>query len=219
MNPPASPKAPFSRKALLADLFCNMLFPWLGYEALRGWGGCSEFQALLWITVVPAGYGLVVLLWERRVSLVAGLSLFGLLLSLGSAMASQDTRMLQIRESFCTGLFGLLFVGSALVKRPLIWLMMREQGGEPARLERLWADPAGRRFIYAMTWGMGGLMLGEFFIKWWMIEHLPIATVLWLGPLVLKILTALTVLGFFLGARALRRSLGARPATHPGHES
>lgn len=198
-----------TRKALILDLLCNMTLPWLGYELLQKYWGFSDFRALLWVTVVPVGYGLVVLLKERRFSLVAGLSLFSLLLSLVSAMLSNDIRMLQIRESFCTALFGSLFLGSVLIGRPLIFLMMREQaaGEQRERVDALMANPHGRRFINQMCCAVGGLMVGEFFLKWWMVNHLPIATVLWLGPLVLKILAALVVLLCLVGARRMRAKI------------
>jgi hypothetical protein len=203
-----------TRKALIFDLFCNMLLPWLGYEYLQKVWGFDDFRALLWVTVVPVCYGLVVLLKERRFSLVAGLSLFSLLLSLVSAMVSKDVRMLQIRESFCTALFGSLFLGSVVIGRPLIFLMMREQavGQQRERVEALMSNPHGRRFINQMCCAVGGLMVGEFFLKWWMVNHLPIATVLWLGPLVLKILAALVVLLCVLGARRLRAKITAGEA-------
>lgn len=194
----------------MIDLLCNMLLPWFGYEFLQKSWGFSDFKALLWVTVVPVVYGLVVLFKERRFSLVAGLSLFSLALSLISALVSKDIRMLQIRESFCTALFGSLFLGSVLVGRPLVYLIMREQAVEDEqrrRVEQLWANPHGRAFIHHLSYAVGGLMVSEFFLKWWMVNHLPIATVLWLGPLVLKILTALVLLLCFLGARRLRRRL------------
>ena len=186
-----------------------MLLPWVGYEFLQKAWGFSDFRALLWVTVVPVGYGLLILLKERRFSLVAGLSLFSLVLSLVSAMLSNDIRMLQIRESFCTALFGSLFLGSVLLGRPLIYLMMREQaaGEQRERVEALMANSHGRRFINQMCCAVGGLMVGEFFLKWWMVNHLPIASVLWLGPLVLKVLAALVVLLCFLGARRMRAKI------------
>ena len=200
-----------TRRALILDLLFNMLLPWLGYEILQKYWGFSDFRALLWVTVVPVVYGLAVLLKERRFSLVAGLSLFSLLLSLLSAMLSKDIRMLQIRESFCTALFGSLFLGSVGVGRPLIFLMMREQtsGEQRERVEALMRNPHGRRFLNQMCCAVGGLMVGEFFLKWWMVNHLPIATVLWLGPLVLKILAGLVVLLCFVGARRMRAQIGS----------
>lgn len=200
-----------TRRALLVDLICNALLPWLGYEALVGPLHFSPFRALLWVTVVPLVYALAVLLRERRFSLIAALSLVSLLLSLGSALLSQDIRMLQIRESFCTALFGLLFMLSALLGKPLVWLIAREQAVEEVqqqRLRRLMESPHGRRFLYGLTWALGGLMVTEFFLKWWMIQNLPISTVLWLGPLVLKILVAGMAVLTFLAVRQLRHQLG-----------
>ena len=201
-----------------------MLLPWLGYEYLQKSWGFSDFRALLWVTLVPVLYGLVILFKDRRFSLVAGLSLFSLMLSLISALVSKDVRMLQIRESFCTALFGSLFLGSVAIGRPLVYLMMREQAVEAEqhqRVEQLWANPHGRTFIHQFSYAVGGLMVGEFFLKWWMVNHLPIATVLWLGPLVLKILTALVLLLCFLGARRLRAKLSdsdKAPSVVSGHE-
>jgi len=200
-----------TRRALLVDLIFNALIPWLGYEALVGSGHFSPFRALLWVTVVPLVYALVILGRERRYSLIAALSLVSLLLSLGSAFLSKDIRMLQIRESFCTAIFGGLFILSALFGKPLVWLMAREQAVEEAqkqRLERLMESPDGRRLLYGLTWAIGALMVSEFFVKWWMVNHLPISTVLWLGPLVLKLLAAGLAVLTFLAVRRLRHKLG-----------
>jgi hypothetical protein len=198
-----------SRQALFFDLLCNALLPWLGYEWLKRSWDFSDFRALLWVTLIPVLYGLVILLQQRRVSLVAGLSLFSLGLSLISAMLSHDVRMLQIRESFCTALFGLLFLLSVPLGKPLVWLIMREQAApiQRQRLEGLLAHPQGRRFLNQLCCGVGCLMVAEFFLKWWMIEHLPIATVIWLGPLILKVLAVLLAVLAVLSARRLRSSL------------
>ena len=201
-----------SRKALLLDLACNALLPWLGYEYLQRYHGFSDFRALLWVTIIPVLYGLLILFHQRRASLVAGLSLFSLALSLVSALLSHDVRMLQIRESFCTALFGVLFLGSVVIGKPLVWLMMREQAVDPQqkqRLETMMSHPHGRRFVNQLSCGVGGLMVGEFFLKWWMVNHLPIATVLWLGPLILKVLGILLMVMAFLAARRLRGRISA----------
>lgn len=203
-------RACMNRKALFVDLLANAILPTLAYECLRGWAGFSEFRALLWVTLIPVAYGLAVLLWQRRVSLVAGCSLASLLMSLLCGLFSQDVRMLQIRESFCSALFGLIFLGSQWLGRPLIYYLMLEQVTEPMareRLQSLIGQPAGREFLALISYGVGALGLGEFAIKWWMIEHLPISTVLWAGPLVIKAMCVLLFVFIVLARRRFQRVL------------
>lgn len=199
--------AGFGRFRFGVELAVNVVLPWLVYEALvrRGW---TEIHALLAVTVVPLVWGLAVLLRERRCDPVAILSGGGMLLSLVAGLLSSDVRALQVRESYVTLLIGLLFLGSALVRRPLLTVLalsqVRAQGHSEevaSRLEHPWV----RQLLGTLNLGWGLVFVLEFLVRLWMIEVFSISTVLALGPWVQNAILGLAVLWSFWMLRRLQR--------------
>ena len=107
-----------SRKALAFDLFVNGLLPWVGYEYLTRVQAWSEYHALLAMTVIPGVMALVSIVRKGKPDTIATVSLVTILLSLGMAAATDDPRLLQIRESYITAVIGIVFVGSSLIGKP-----------------------------------------------------------------------------------------------------
>ena len=91
-----------SKGELVFDLLVNGLLPWAGYVFLQSHYGWSDYHALLAVTVIPGFFALVGIVRKGRPDLIATVSLVTILLSLGLAAASDDTRVLQIRESYIT---------------------------------------------------------------------------------------------------------------------
>ncbi len=174
-----------SRSGLLFDLFLNGVAPWLGYLYLVhiGW---SDFRALLAVTVIPGLVVMVGLLSRRRLDPVAGVALAVIGISLALAALSQDSRLLQLRESYLTGLFGLLFIFSSWWGKPvLFWLVQAN-----ARPEHRPLLEQRKPLFSTLTWVWGASFLLEFGLKVWMVENFEIATVLALGPVLFYGLTA-----------------------------
>jgi hypothetical protein len=74
-----------------------------------------------------AHFSLVGIVRKGRPDLIASISLVTILLSLGLAAASDDTRVLQIRESYITLIMGVVFVVSSMVRKPILWLLAKHQ--------------------------------------------------------------------------------------------
>jgi hypothetical protein len=197
-------------------LAVNMVLPWLVYEVLTG-RGWTEVQALMAVTVVPLVWGLAVLLRERRWDPVAAFSGGGMLLGLVTCAVSSDVRALQVRESYITLLLGLLFLGSALVRRPFFVTLARSQArasGPPGAVEHL-EIPAVRHLLETLNLGWGLAFVLEFAARLWMIRRLTIAQVLALGPWLQAGLLGVTVLWTWWMMRRLQRRLLALAASAP----
>ena len=130
---------------------------------------------------------------KGRPDLIASISLVTILLSLGLAAASDDTRVLQIRESYITLIMGVVFVVSSMVRKPILWLLAKHQaksGEHRAALEH----PQRKKMLGTVNAVWGWSFVLEFGAKLWMIENLPISRVLALSPIMFYGVTAVTFL-------------------------
>ena len=183
------PPKPLSRGRIALELLVNLFLPWIAFEILirQGW---TEMQALMAVTVVPLVWGLGVLLGEQRWDPVAIFSGTGMVLSLLACLWAEDIRALQIRESYLTLLIGVVFLGSAALKRPLLLTLAASQA-PPERLQH----PEVRRLFTLLTWGWGLVMVLEFAVKVAMIFTMSISAVLAIGPWVQNGILALALVG------------------------
>ena len=179
------------KRALVIDLLFNGLLPWGGYVFLQSQYGWSDYHALLVVTVIPGFFALVGIVRKGRPDLVATVSLVTILLSLALAAASDDPRVLQIRESYITLIMGVVFIGSSMVGRPILWLLAKHQAKLSPHAGVL--DQPQRKFLLSRVnavWGWSFIL--EFGAKLWMIEHLEISQVLALSPVMFYGVTAIT---------------------------
>lgn len=182
---------PEQKKELVIDLVVNGFLPWVAYEFLQRQYGLSDYHALLAVTVIPGVFTLVAIVRKGRPDLFAGLSLFTILLSLVLTAVSTDTRVLQVRESYITGIMGLVFVGSSLRGKPIMWLLAKHQ----ARLSpnaHLLDHPRKKWMLGRVNAVWGWSFVLEFAFKIWMIENLTVAQVLAFSPVMFYGVTAIT---------------------------
>src|SRR5579871_6652182 len=105
--------------------------------------------ALILTALIPAAWTVGSLAHSRRVDTLGAVSLILLVLSLVASLVSGNAQFILIKESFLTGLFGLVFLGSFLLPRPLMFYFGRQfaTGGEPHRIaywDSLWQYPSFR---------------------------------------------------------------------------
>lgn len=150
-----------NRRALLIELVVNFLLPWLAYRwAQPQWG---ETGGLIASGVPPLVWSAWELWRHRRVDALSLFVLAGIVLSTVAMLLGGDARVLLLRESLVSGLFGLAFVLSALAGRPLLYYLAtatvaRESEHGKTRLQALWQDnPAFRQKVAVMNavWGFG----------------------------------------------------------------
>jgi hypothetical protein len=181
------------KRELIFDLFVNGLLPWAGYVFLQSQYGLSDYHALLAVTIIPGFFALVGIIRKGRPDLIATVSLVTILLSLGLAAASDDTRVLQIRESYITLIMGVVFVVSSMMKKPILWLLARHQAKSEEHKAAL-EHPDRKKMLGTVNAVWGWSFVLEFGAKLWMIENLPISRVLALSPIMFYGVTAVTFL-------------------------
>ncbi len=122
----------------------------------------SSVTALILTALIPAAWTVGSLARTRRVDALGALSLIFIALGIVASLISGNARFLLLKESFLTGLFGLVFLGSFLLPRPLMFYFGRQfaTGGEAKRMARwegLWQYESFRRGNRVMTavWGIG----------------------------------------------------------------
>lgn len=195
-----------NRRQFSLELLINGLLPYLIYEAAKRQFQASETEALIWATVIPGLAVLVGLVRQRKLDTVATVTLVTLLTSIGVALATQDARLLQLRESYLSAALGGVMLFSAMIGRPLlVWLVPRLVPPERQEIVRI---PVVRRLMSRLTWLWGAIFASELGIKWLMVEHLTIGQVLAFGPIVFGILTGVGCLASLAMARSLRARAG-----------
>lgn len=148
-------------RTVILGLAADIGIPVAVYYLLRSLG-VDSYVAMLGGAAV-AGLRLAwVTLRTRRFDGVAAFVTAIFAVGLVSSLLSGDERFLLAKDSGMTGIAGLIFLGSAVAGRPLIYtLHRRTQARSPEALaesERLWATvPLFRRTMTVMTvvWGVG----------------------------------------------------------------
>lgn len=140
------------------DLAVNFLMPWLFYRASRP--HVDETHAIMISASAPMIWGLVQFARSRKVDTFSVLSLGGIAVSFAIFALGGSPKVLLVRESLVTGAVGLLFLASALIRRPLMFELFRGIAGSMpgeklARARELLESNAGapwfRRLMTSMT--------------------------------------------------------------------
>jgi len=172
---------------LLPELIANFLLPWLCYRwAQPQWG---ESGALIASSLPPIGWSLYELVRFRRVDALSLLVLGGIALSLLAMLLGGSPRVLLMRESLLSGLFGVAFLLSLPLHRPLVFYLARATVARESeegirRFDLRWQEAGFRRGIRLMTllWGCGLTL--ETVLRAVMIWQLPVERFLLLSPFV-----------------------------------
>ncbi|WP_146075013.1 VC0807 family protein [Streptomyces sp. Ru73] len=198
---------------MFSTLFWDIGLSIAVYYVLRACG-VGVYPSMLGATAAAALRVVYVAVLPRRFDVFAAFMLsvwgVGLLLS----FVSGDARFVLAKDSVPTGLAGLIFLGTAVAGRPMIYAVVRRtQGRTPralAELERRWAaEPAFRRTLTVMTcvWGVG--MTAEAVLRLPMIYLLPVDAATGLSGLMqlatFGLLTVYTVVHRKWATRHLRR--------------
>ena len=85
----------------------------------------GDVRALLASSVPPILWSLVEFARHRRIDALSMLVVSGIALSLLAMVGGGGVRFLQLREKLVTGVIGLVFVGSAVVGKPLVHELVR----------------------------------------------------------------------------------------------
>ena len=122
----------------------------------------GDVRALLASSIPPIAWSLVEFARHRKVDAISILALAGIALSMLAFIGTGGAKFLQLRETLVGGLIGLIFVGSALIRRPIIYYlaratMLRSNPAEAENLQNLRGNVHFERVMMVITlvWGLG----------------------------------------------------------------
>lgn len=143
------------------ELLITLLIPAFILMQLSDPQRLGPVYALVLALAFPLGWGLRDLLARRGVNFFAVLGLISILLTGGISLLHLDARWLAVKEAAVPGVLGLIVVGSAFTRRPLVRLILMN----PAimHVERIHEnlDQRGNLAAFearlrAATWMLGG---------------------------------------------------------------
>ncbi len=208
---------------MMREMLIDGGIPWACYQASMAYLTHSEVVALIIASVFPTLKTLHGLRRRREFDPVSLLILAGLLFGLGALLFGGGVKVLLLRESLFTGVFGMVCLGSLLLRsrRPVMFYFGRffAAGNDPrkrAEFDQYWQYPGFRRVqrIITLVWGL--VFVAEFTLRVVFIYTLSPATVLAVSPLVLGGASLLTVLWTLSYAARARKAGAARRAAAAG---
>jgi len=144
----------------LIEAVVNFILPFAIFSYAEGPFG--DVRALLLSSVPPILWSVIEFARHRRLDALSVLVVGGIALSLLAMLGGGGAKFLQLREKLVTGVIGLVFLGSAAIRKPLIYelaraSMRRKSEGEAQAFEALQAHAGFRRTMTLMTlvWGFG----------------------------------------------------------------
>jgi len=205
---------------VLVEALVNFILPFAIYSYAQA--SLGDVRALLLSSAPPIAWSLVEFARHRRIDALSALVVAGIVLSLLAMIGGGGPKFLQLRENLVTGVIALVFLGSALIGKPLIYQlarasMRRKSADEAQEFEALQVHAGFRRTMTVMTlvWGLG--LLANVAVSVALVFALSIRTYLIVGPIVgYATMGALTLWTFLYGQRARRRGEARRAAMAQG---
>ena len=111
---------PSIANTITLDIIISGVLPYIIYRFSVSQIG--EWQALILASVPPLLKSARELILRRRVDTIGALALAGILVSLIGLSLGGSARVVLLRGSVFTALFGVIYLGSLLFARPLIFL-------------------------------------------------------------------------------------------------
>lgn len=196
------------RVVFALEILFNFLLPWACYRLAKPHFGA--IHAIMASAAPPMAWSLIEFARKRRIDAISVMVLGGIGLSLVGFALGGSAKLLLMRESLITGLIGIVFVASAIVGRPLIYVLAsaslkRQSPEDGAALAAHKDRPGFRRMMTMMTivWGVGFIV--ETTIRGVLVFSLPVGRFLIVGPIVGYATIGLLMLWTFLYGRAAEK--------------
>lgn len=171
--------------AIAVEVLANFAGPYLIYTLAKK--DLGEVGALIASSAPPIIWSLIEFARRRTVDAVSMLVLAGIVLSLLAFLGGGGPKFLLLREKLVTVSIGLAFVVSALIGRPLIYLlaqasMRRNNSDKLESFEAMKDNVHFKRTMWLMTmvWGLG--LVAEAGVSAVLVFALPTATYLLVSP-------------------------------------
>lgn len=198
----------------LPTLLFNIALPLVTYALLTDYG-LPDALALVASGLWPLLELGISFARTRHADEFSILVLVFLVVGVAASLAFNDARLLLVKDSAVTGLFGLVLLGSLLAPRPLMFYFGRKfaTGGDPARVEwwnGLWQYPGFRRGQRILTVVWGATFLGEAVLRVVLTYVLPVSTMVVISSVLPYVVLGLLIFGTTVyGRRAGRRGAAA----------
>ncbi|GAA5264591.1 hypothetical protein ACOSOMT5_P1016 [Acidiphilium sp. MT5] len=146
--------------SLLIEILVNILLPYLIYVETKP--SLDDVHALMASSLPPILWSMIEFARKRRVDAISIMVITGIILSLLAFIGGGSVRFLQLRENLVSGLVAIVFLGSVVIDKPLIFTFARatmarrshEQADEFAALQVHAGFRATMRLM-TLVWGFG----------------------------------------------------------------
>ena len=202
----------------------NAIIPVVLYKVSRRYLSPSEFTALVIASTFPFGKSIFDLMRLGQVDPISIVVLLGLATEGAALLFGGSPRLLLVRESLFTGVFGLSCFVSLLLPRPMMFYFARHfmAGADPqrqARFNAAWQLPEVRFSHRLITSVWGCIFVGELILRIILIYHVPASTVLIVSPILIGSLTIVTMIWAFSYGHRVRLRASAQLNQVPGPKS
>ncbi len=198
------------------EALVNFILPFAIYNYAEA--PLGEVRALIASSAPPILWSVVEFARHRRIDALSVLVLAGIVLSLLAMLGGGGVQFLQLREKLVTGVIGLVFLGSALVRRPLIYelaraTMLRRSADEAAEFAALQVHAGFRRTMTVMTLVWGLSLVADAALSAVFVMTLSVRDNLIINPILgYGVMGALSLWTFWYGRRQQRRGEARRAA-------
>ncbi|MFC4942094.1 VC0807 family protein [Pseudonocardia sp. GCM10023141] len=179
-----------ARKAFQPTVLLNVIAPLLGYYLLHALGS-SDLVALSISAAFPAAAVALAAYRKRRLEAIGMVSLAFIVISVATAAVFQDPRLLLVMSAVPTGLIGLGFLATLLMRRPMLYVLGRQLepvglAGTPRSFDGRWATSAEfRQRLRTLTAAWGAALAANCVIHIALALLLEPSLVVMLNPLVM----------------------------------
>jgi hypothetical protein len=200
---------PAAIRSIIISLVINGAIPFLIYWVLTNFTSVSQFIALIASGVPSLIVSIVDIIRQKRIDFLASIVLIAIGVGLIITALGGDPKIYLIRESFFTITFGLAFLVSLVLARPIMFYIARHfaAGNDPASVAHFNSFWQNERFRHSMrvmsaVWGIGLLL--EAVIRISLVITLSIEQFLAISPFVIYGIIALLIFWTFRYGRAVR---------------
>lgn len=197
-------------RSMIISLVINGAIPFLIYWILTNHTSISQFVALIASGIPSLIMSIGDIFHRKRIDLLAGIVLTAIGVGLIITVLGGNPKIYLIRESFFTVTFGLAFLVSLILPRPIMFYIARHfaAANDPANITRFnsfWQDRRFRRSMRVMSavWGVSLLM--EAAIRTALVIALSVGQFLAISPFVTYGIIALLFIWTFRYGRTNRK--------------
>ncbi|PHG66549.1 VC0807 family protein [Bacillus toyonensis] len=178
-----------SRNTLIITLIINIILPYTIYKLLVPY--TTIVTALTIVLIAPLLEIIYSLIRTHKIDIFSTIILFSLALSIITVQIGGDEKFILLRESYITGIIGVVFLISLLFSKPLIFYLAKKFS-----VNSQWntMSTAKKQTFRILTGVWGGMLILETLIKIILVYQLPVTTFLIVTPLLTYGLIGITIL-------------------------